>query len=475
MGLPLDLLLVPGGTADAAAYAAQAAASAQEAADVLAASVQTVQGLIPNTNTALARATNQAILTAACVPGSHAIIPGDDIYYTDEIPLTGNVILEGEVAFVTQLRNPAGSVLAVEGTFVNVFNLYLRSDGGGHTVRQTGDLDQSHFDQFKLWQSDDNYSVWDNAGFGFVDNRFTRFLSWHTETATVASWNLVAVGGEINDNVWSMFRHQFSGNYAFNVESTDANCQHSNAWEHVNWQVCSGGMLRLIGCRDYRVVNSTLWDLEFTGGLLLRDGILAETNVAGALCIGEIDGHRRLDGACSGAVKDIKYPTGVGKGAGSVLQRAQNITSADPLLVDLNSQDVLVINPGIAASTLTTLSNTSQATLINKDGMTLPVGKTYKIGTKSVLTGVSLTLAATIGTVNANSFSDIVVAAAGAVVGDQVNVSPRSALANGLAIAYAWVNGAGSITFRVINVTAGNVTDNGGAARTVEVRLINAP
>jgi hypothetical protein len=351
-----------------------------------AAYVGKIVGLIPNDTSAGTKAANAAILAAAMVPNSSVVIPrsplaSPTIYYTNPVTIVGPVDIKGEDS-TTTLMNDTGGVLVVSGTGINVSSLYLRSGGGGHVVTQNGNLDQCQWDKFKLTQGGDGYSVWDNAGYWFIDNRFTNFTSWHTQTATVPAWRLVGVGGAINDNTWERFRAQNSGNYHFWVESTDVNSQHSNAWRDITWQVCTGGMIKLIGCRDYVIDNSSLWDLLIGAGgvtTLTKHGIFADTNGAGAWCIGTIRHHRRLDSVCDAGIYDVKLPSST-KGPGTLLERCQNITSVNPLLVDLNSNAALVINPGSSASTLTTYANSSAAQIIESTGISLPAGQTVKVG-----------------------------------------------------------------------------------------------
>lgn len=459
---------VPVKVEDPNATIAEAVAPKIDTTEAEARYVRRVKGLVADNQTAGVKTANAAILAAALTPNSSVIIPAGT-YYTDPLTVVGPVNIEGE-SIATTLRNNDGSVLVLSGSQINVSKLTLRSTGGGHTIRQNGHLDQCHFDRVRLYHESDGYSIWDNAGYRFIDMRFMNFLSWHTQTATVPAWNLVGAGGIINNNVWAQFRAQFSGNYHFNVETTDVTTQFSNVWRDATWEVTTGGMIRLIGNRDYVIDNSTVWDLASGAGgvvTLKKHGILADTNAANALCIGTIRNHRRLDGTCDPGIQDIKLPSGTSRGAGTVIERCQNITSGNPLLIDLNSNEALVVNPGASASTLTTLSNTSATQIINKDGITVPATQSFKVGTVAAGLGFPAAVSADPPSVPANSEVDFALTVTGAAAGDACTVSTGSALEAGLGIVGCWAT-SNTVTVRLRNFTGAAIDPS---ARTWRVRV----
>jgi len=431
--------------------------------------VKRVTGLVPNDQTAGVKASNAAILTAALVPNSPTIVPRGN-YYTDPISVMGPVDLRGE-DITTTLRNDSGSVLVLTGNQVNVSNITLRSDGGGHTVQQSGVVDQGHWRNFRIYQTSDSYSIWDSAGYGMVEMRFRDFLSWHTQTATVPSWKIVSAGGAINGNTWASFRAQFSGNYHFWVESTTANSQYADTWRDVTWEVTTGGMIKLIGCRDYLIENSTVWDLALgAGGLttLKRHGIHADTNGSSAGCVGTIRNHRRLDSACDAGIQDIMLPSSF-RGDGTVLENCRNITPANPLMIDINTNVSRVLIDGPTASSLATIINATTAHIVDRTGITLPATQAFKIGANS-LVGFGLAqvnVVADPASIPAGAELDVVLAVTGALSTDACSVSPGFYLDPGLGIVGCWT-GANTVTFRLRNFTASAVDS---ASHTWRVRV----
>ncbi len=428
-------------------------------------------GLVANSSAAGVKAANAAVLAAALVPNASVTIPAGT-YYTNEVAVTGPVDIQGE-DITTTLRNDAGSVFVLAGNQVNVSRLTIRSEGGNHTIRQSGVVDQGQWDRVRLYQLSDGFSIWDSSGYGLINMRFTDFLSWHTQTATVPSWKLYSVGGSINNNSWSRFRAQFSGNYHFWVESTTSNSQHANAWRDATWEVTTGGMIKLIGCRDYLIENSTVWDLGLgTGGLttLKRHGIWADTNGSSASCVGTIRNHRRLDSTVDATFQDIMLPSSF-RGDGTVLENCRNITPANPLLIDINNNVSRVMVDGPTGSTLATIVNLATAHIVDRTGITLPTTQSFKVGT-ATLVGFGLAQANIVAdpaSIAANSELDVTVAVPGALATDAVSVSPgNGALDAGIGIVGCWVPSAGNVTFRLRNFTGAAIDP---ISRTWRVRV----
>ena len=466
--LPIQGDLAPALDAVAAETAARGVALTEERDESEARYVRKLKGLTPGDQTAPVKAANAAILAAALTPGASVTIPAG-VYFTNEVAITGPIDIRGE-DITTTLRNDTGSVLVLTGNQINVSTLTIRSQGGNHTIRQSGMVDQCQWDRVCLYQLSDGFSIWDNAGFGFIDMRFSNFLSWHTQTATVPSWKITATGDTVNNNSWSQFRAQFSGNYHFWVESTSASSHHANAWRDATWEVTTGGMIKLIGCRDYLIENSTVWDLAGgSGGLttLKRHGIWADTNGASASCVGTIRNHRRLDSTVDATFHDIVLPSSF-RGDGTVLENCRNITPANPLLVDLNNNVSRVLVDGPTASSLATISNATTAHIVDRTGITLPTTQAFKVGSNTVIGfGIALNVTVDPPSIAANSEADVVMAVAGALTTDACTVSPGFYLDPGLGIVGCWT-GANTVTMRLRNFTASAIDS---ASHTWRVRV----
>lgn len=259
----------------------------------------------------------------------------------------------------SRIRGSGKPIVNVSGTFQKISALSIISNGGGHTVRQESTLSQSSWSDFQLLQYGTDFSLWDNAGHGYIDNRMSDFYSHHLQNATVPGWKLVGAGGNINNNVWREFRAQYSGNYHFWVESTSSNAQYSNRWDTATWEVCTGGKIRLISVRDYEISGSFDWDMKLgTPAAGQRHGILAEANRHGIQCTGTIRRPQRLAGQNATGIYDIVLPAN-GLGGGTSIEGPRGLSNGDPLTVDLRENSCVVLNPQF-----TTLDRRTGATIL---------------------------------------------------------------------------------------------------------------
>jgi hypothetical protein len=422
-----------------------------------------VSGLIANDSTSTTKAANAAILAAALTTGASVNIPLGT-FYTNEVALVGPVTIAGAGRTLTTLRNDAGTVFTVSGTEINVSKMTLRSDGGNHTVRQVGGVDQCHWTDFRLWQSSPSFSAWSNttAGRWVIANEFTNFVLWHVQTATVPTWNIVQAGDTVNDNVWEEFWVEYSGNYSFWVESTDGNSHYGNVWRNAVWEVCTGGMIKLIGCRDYLIDNGRLWDLSAgLGGIttLKKNGIHVDTNASNALAMGTIKRQARLDSTCDAGVYDLVLPgpgsLGFGLGYGTIIEDCRNISNSNPYLVDLRTNECLIINPSSGGATLTTYANPLAAQFIDKAGVSLPASQAFKVGTDTVIGfGIKATVTADPASIAAGAEADVTLTVTGAAVGDACTATPTTMIESGLAIICCAVTATNTVKVRLRNNSA---------------------
>jgi hypothetical protein len=427
---------------------------------------------------------------------ANAVAEGGEVFVpagTWDVPtltIAGPLRLRGAGQGKTILRNYNGSVLSLSGPRIDVSDMTIRSgpEAGAPTIIQTGGVDQGAWERVRLEQLDDDFPMWDNAGYLFIDMRFLNGFSQHTQTATVPTWKLVSAGGLLNSNVWEKWRAQFSGNYHWWLESTTANAQYSATWRDITFEVCTGGGIRLISVRDYLIDNCPTWDYN-TGGGGITTGqqhfIYASRNTDNILCVGTIRRVQRLAGANAGGIYDIALSSGGGHG--TIIERCRNVSGADPLTIDLAGNSVLI---SASDPPLTSLTNASAAVVLANgrvsvgsidlySGSATPesaitagpgslYGRTTGAGTGTLYTKATgtgdtgwrqvagmMTGSSTLdfASIAAGATAVQTITVAGAIAGDVVILGPPSGLSPGL-VPVGFVSATDTVSIRLHNVTA---------------------
>lgn len=241
----------------------------------------------------------------------------------------------------THIINNNGNIFRVSGQLMTVTNLTLLCYGGGHAVVQTGSYSLARWSKSSITQLGDGYSVWDNAGFEYVDNSFVECYLQHTTTATVHPFNLTAAGGTINDNVWRTCRIQFSGTKQFfNVESTSANAQYANKWEDITWEVCLGGGIRLRAVSGFAISNCQNWDADIDP--IINDFYDINRNANLITCTGIVEDCGRWAGKMGVGKYDLSLPDG-GAGAGIRVVDCRTAGGGDPFTVNAKNNAIYVL------------------------------------------------------------------------------------------------------------------------------------
>ncbi|CAB4170189.1 hypothetical protein UFOVP905_48, partial [uncultured Caudovirales phage] len=261
------------------------------------------------------------------------------------------------------IKNSSGNVVRIAGAAFKVTNGTLYSVGGGHTVVQTASVNLSDFSGVDLRQDATGYSCWDNAGFEYVDNRWTNFNHTHALSATVPGFKLSAVAGTINDNYWGLGRVNNSGAYFWDVVATTAGFQYANWWEKITFEVCRGGGIHQKAGMNFKIDDCQNWDAG--AGLITKDFYWCELSSAGNGSIGKFINCGRWAGSNAGGVYDIKLPAS-GGGAGITIDNCVTTGGGDPFLVDLQNNSVLCTVPSF--SVFSTVNNGGRIVLSAANG-----------------------------------------------------------------------------------------------------------
>ena len=277
----------------------------------------------------------------------------------------GTVGLVGDGVYASTIRNNNGNVLRIRGEQAVFEKICLYSTGGGHTIVQTGSFAQSSFNNVAAICSATNFSIWENAGFEYLEVRWKDSVMQHVAGATVPGFNLVSAGGDINDNRWENTRVIYSGNYFFWIESTGANFQYHNQFNNINFEVCNGGGIKLISNLLFEIRNCANWDAQ-SGGPITKDFYDLAANAGGLQSRGIISNCSRLAGVLDAGIYDVDTAAG-GLSSGTIVEFCTSASAGNPFRLNLRSQNIILIgNSGNIAA-----DNADAATWVKSGGFSL--------------------------------------------------------------------------------------------------------
>jgi hypothetical protein len=310
----------------------------------------------------------QAAINAADATGTNLFFPAGT-YIVSSTGLLIDGTSAGTVGFygagmdATIIKNASGNVLRIKGEKASFSDMTFWSAGGGDTITQTGILAQANFDRVTVIQEGNGYSLFSNATHEYIEVRWTNCMLQHKTTATVPGFNLVSAGGDINDNVWQDCRALYSGNYFFWIESTGTNWQYHNQFKNINFEVCTGGGIKLISNINYEISNCANWDAQLVGPIL-KDFYDMTANASSYTCIGKIYNCGRWAGVNDTGIYDIDLPNS-GLGGGTIIENCRAASAgADAFEANLrDGSTILIGNPSTFAA-----SNTAGARWLSDDG-----------------------------------------------------------------------------------------------------------
>lgn len=288
------------------------------------------------------------------------IIPGVFDHNGLTAPATLNVVGQGQ--YTSIFRSLSGGSFTLTGELCSFSDIGIIGQGG-HLVKQSSNIGRNIFNCVNFLQGSDGFSVFDNMGFASIRNVFYDCYAQHTLTATVPTFNMVGLGGEINNNMWVSHWAQTSGNYHINIETTNDNAQYGNVVKGYVGEVGAGGGIRMAGAKQFILEDIHCWDVSLApGGKLLKDFIRIERGRTGAYpdaqratSLGKIDGYTRLDSGIEAGVVDISLPDG---GGGSGIEISNISSASDSVLINLRGNRIYAV----IVDSVVTLQNREGAT-----------------------------------------------------------------------------------------------------------------
>lgn len=264
----------------------------------------------------------QAAISAALIQASALVFPAGTFVVAGlglllELVNGQGFCIRGAGLRNTFLKNLQGPVLRLKGEFITMNDITLWSVGGGHVIQQTGVVAHSAFNSVSLIQEANNYSLWDNNGYGFISNQFgSRCYFQAPVTSTVYPWNLTTAGGDINDNIWSDSTAFGSGTkHHFNLESTGATAQASNTFSNIDFEICRGGGIRARAVDGIKIDTCLNWDAGDVTTPVVNHFFDIDRNAVPVNCTGVIAYCGRRAGLMASGKYDLSLPAG-GGGAG---------------------------------------------------------------------------------------------------------------------------------------------------------------
>lgn len=160
------------------------------------------------------------------------------------------------------INNQAGIALDISGSGHYIHDLRIQSEleinpGSLIRVNDPGGLAQTTFERCEFFQNRRGSPIFDNVLGEVTEVRFRDCYGRHHLGATVPSWHFMdSVAGTGNERkitlvLFDGYRHLYSGNYAFKIESVDSSTTGASCvtLRNVNFERCSGGLVHAVSCR----------------------------------------------------------------------------------------------------------------------------------------------------------------------------------------------------------------------------------
>lgn len=208
---------------------------------------------------------------AAVGTGGTLFFPAGVYKTTAPLVLKSNMTVCGTAAMASRIAN-AVTDLFTTGTssisHLNVCDLHL-STVLGHVFAPAGGVGLSEFRRLELWVAADDKSAYNNfvgGGSGlYIDNLVESCHIQGTPTHTVPMWHVVTANSGCNRNLWQNLRFTYSGNYAIWIEETAANYNYDNSFKNINFEITTGGAIKILSGNTTTIEECAVYDLQVLG------------------------------------------------------------------------------------------------------------------------------------------------------------------------------------------------------------------
>ena len=219
----------------------------------------------------------------------------------------------------------------------------------GHVLVLPGNLKGAalcHFTRIYMKQNSADKGFVYGEDSVWIDNHIDNFHVEHVANATATGFHFIAPSGSlISSNTFERGRATYSGDYVFHIEhSGDSNSyQFDNVFRAINFEVCRGGCVRLLGIMKARLEDLLLYDCDPSGTvdkapIYLDKGSHASPPLSRSIIV---DGFERRSSTLAAGVYDIKV--GSAGGVSDLEIRGGDNASLAGYKVDLNSAPGAII------------------------------------------------------------------------------------------------------------------------------------
>lgn len=207
-------------------------------------------------------ATQTAIANLAASGGGELFFPNPNYKFTSPLALSGS-----GVRFIGSSRNKTKFRNVVSDMFTGSANEYEfahidMQTSAGH-VFALDNLNRCHLHDLSLAVSNPNKSIcnMDNLLGGAIQNVVERCNLTLTPNHAVPGWYHKS-DGSVNCNVWRDCFCVNSGNYFFHIENVNIqNWAYDNQFSNMCFEMCDGGSIKLLSCRDAMIENCHEYDV----------------------------------------------------------------------------------------------------------------------------------------------------------------------------------------------------------------------
>jgi hypothetical protein len=217
------------------------------------------------------------------------------------------------VGTASKLQTKSGDLLQINTAIQNIVlaDMWWESVGpsGGHLISvasSTGSLGMSKFDTMYFTQWFDNKSVVSMPNGEWIDVLIQNCVIQHTQTATVPSFHMITALNGLACNTWLRCRFTFTGNYAIWLEDNADAYAFDNTIQDCNFEVCSGGAVKLLSCMNTVLSQCAIHDL----GTSTRDLFYIGKSTGGSQLPSRLNTFihvTRRGGTLGGGLADMRF------------------------------------------------------------------------------------------------------------------------------------------------------------------------